>query len=137
MVSIFVKLFWPCQPDGKKGYAYFSTSIINTYGYDGECESTNQSVKHITNNFWKIAVTTQLYSVPPWAAAFGFSLFTAYFSDRLRHRFAFTVVTICIAIAGLAILLNVHNHQHVQYGALFLVTSGIHYLFSKLVWGNN
>ncbi|QKX60879.1 uncharacterized protein TRUGW13939_08025 [Talaromyces rugulosus] len=86
------------------GYAYFSTSIINTYGYD--------------------AVTTQLYSVPPWAAAFGFSLFTAYFSDRLRHRFAFTVVTICIAIAGLAILLNVHNHQHVQYGALFLVTSG-------------
>jgi hypothetical protein len=79
----------------------------------------------------EIAVTTQLYSVPPWAAAFGFSLFIAYCSDRFRHRFAFAVVTICIAIAGLAILLNVHNHQHVQYGALFLVTSGIYYLLSN------
>lgn len=70
------------------------------------------------------ALTTQLYSVPPWAAAFAFSQVVAYFSDRLRHRFLFTIIPICITLVGLAMLLNIHNHRHVEYGALFLVTSG-------------
>lgn len=69
---------------------------------------------------------TQLYSIPPWAAAFGLSMAIAYLSDRVRHRFAFTIFPILIAIAGFAILLNVHGKEHraTQYGALFLVTSG-------------
>ncbi|KAH8702563.1 putative MFS transporter [Talaromyces proteolyticus] len=86
------------------GYAYFANSIIRTYGYN--------------------AVNTQLWSIPPWAAAFVFSLFVAYCSDKLRHRFTFGIVSICISIAGFAMLLNIRNHPHVQYGALFLVTSG-------------
>jgi sugar phosphate permease len=86
------------------GYAYFSPSIIRTYGYS--------------------PIQTQLYSVPPWAAAFGFSMTVAYLSDRLRHRFLFTVVPICVAITGCSILLAVHNNRNVQYGALFLVAMG-------------
>ncbi|EEA24476.1 High-affinity nicotinic acid transporter [Talaromyces marneffei ATCC 18224] len=86
------------------GYAYFANSIIKSYGYS--------------------ALTTQLYSVPPWAAAFGFSQLVAYFSDRLRHRYLFTIIPVCITLVGLIMLLNIHNHKHVQYGALFLVTSG-------------
>lgn len=72
------------------------------------------------------AVTTQLYSVPPWAAAFGFSMLIAYLSDRLRHRFAFTILTIVIAISGIGVLLNIHGaeNNHIQYGCLFLVTCG-------------
>lgn len=70
------------------------------------------------------ALTTQLYSIPPWAAAFVFSQVVAYFSDRLRHRFLFVIIPICISLAGLAMLLNIHNKRHVEYGALFLVTSG-------------
>ncbi|KAJ5906467.1 uncharacterized protein N7473_003383 [Penicillium subrubescens] len=88
------------------GYAYFAPSIIQSYGYS--------------------PVKTQLYSIPPWAAAFVFSLIIAYFSDRLRFRFAFTVIPICIAIAGFAMLYSIHGKEHraAEYGALFLVTSG-------------
>lgn len=69
---------------------------------------------------------TQLYSIPPWAAAWGFSMLIAILSDKLRHRFAFTVIPMLIAMAGFAILLNVHGieNRQVQYGALFMVTCG-------------
>ncbi|KAJ5574034.1 uncharacterized protein N7459_008461 [Penicillium hispanicum] len=87
-------------------YAYFAPSIIKTYGYS--------------------SVMTQLYSIPPWAAAFGFSMVIAFFSDRLKHRFVFTLIPIAVAIAGFAMLLTLHGkaHQAAEYGALFLVTSG-------------
>ncbi|EHY52404.1 High-affinity nicotinic acid transporter [Exophiala dermatitidis] len=86
------------------GYAYFAPTIIKSYGYG--------------------SIQTQLHSVPPWAAAFGFSMLIAALSDRLRHRFLFAMVPILIAIAGFAILMTVHHDHHTEYGALFLVTSG-------------
>ncbi|KIW12393.1 hypothetical protein PV08_09670 [Exophiala spinifera] len=86
------------------GYAYFAPTIIKTYGYS--------------------PIQTQLHSVPPWAAAFGFSMLVAVFSDRLRHRFLFALFPICISIAGFAILMNVHHDTHTEYAALFLITSG-------------
>lgn len=86
------------------GYAYFSPTILQTYGYS--------------------RIQTQLHSVPPWAAAFGFSMLVAYFSDRLRHRFLFSIAPICVCIAGFAILISVHNNRNLQYGALFLVAMG-------------
>ncbi|RHZ52316.1 putative MFS transporter [Aspergillus thermomutatus] len=88
------------------GYAYFAPSIIKTYGYT--------------------PIKTQLYSVPPWAAAFGFSMLIATLSDRFKHRYIFAIVPMLISMAGFGILLNVHGvaHRNVQYGALFMVTSG-------------
>jgi MFS family permease len=71
-------------------------------------------------------VKTQLYSIPPWAAAFGFSMVIAFFSDRLKHRYVFTLIPILVSIAGFAMLLSIHGKEHksAEYGALFLVTSG-------------
>ncbi|GFN20429.1 putative MFS transporter [Aspergillus tubingensis] len=88
------------------GYAFFAPTIIKTYGYG--------------------TIQTQLYSIPPWAAAFAFSMVIATFSDLTRHRLAFTLIPTAIAMAGFGILLNVHGeaHRHVQYGALFMVTCG-------------
>ncbi|EAW12537.1 putative MFS transporter [Aspergillus clavatus NRRL 1] len=88
------------------GYAYFAPTIIKTYGYS--------------------PIMTQLYSVPPWAAAFGFSMLIATLSDQFKHRFAFAMIPMIISMAGYGILLNVHGatHRHVQYGALFMVTAG-------------
>jgi quinol-cytochrome oxidoreductase complex cytochrome b subunit len=86
------------------GYAYFAPGIIRSYGYS--------------------PIQTQLHSVPPWAVAFVFSMLVATCSDALRHRFAFTVFPICIAITGFAVLLNVHHNTSVMYGMLFLATSG-------------
>jgi hypothetical protein len=53
-------------------------------------------------------------------------MIVAFCSDRLKHRFAFTVTTVSIAIAGFAMLFSIHGkvHRHVEYGALFLVTCG-------------
>lgn len=86
------------------GYAFFAPGIIKTYGYS--------------------TIGTQLHSVPPWAAAFGFSMIVAYFSDKLKHRFLFTLIPMCISIAGFCILITTHTHHNLEYGALFMVTCG-------------
>ncbi|KXJ97459.1 major facilitator superfamily domain-containing protein [Microdochium bolleyi] len=86
------------------GYAYFAPAIISTYGYD--------------------PIRTQLFSVPPWAASFGFSLVIAALSDRFRHRATFALAPLALAITGFAILLNIHNNTPVQYMALCFVTMG-------------
>ena len=99
------------------GYAYFSPSIIQSYGYS--------------------PIQTQLHSVPPWAAAFAFSMLVAWFSDRLKHRFLFTIFPICVCISGFAILLTVHHNRHVQYAALFLVAMGAYTSMPVIVcWFN-
>lgn len=99
------------------GYAYFSPSIIQGYGYS--------------------PIQTQLHSVPPWAAAFGFSMLVAYFSDRLKHRFLFAIFPICVCIAGFAILLAVHDNRSLQYAALFLVAMGAYTAMPVIVcWFN-
>jgi peptidoglycan/LPS O-acetylase OafA/YrhL len=50
----------------------------------------------------------------------------AFSSDRLKHRFAFTLFPIAVALAGFAMLLNIHgvSNTRAEYAALFLVTSG-------------
>ncbi len=99
------------------GYAYFSPAIIQSYGYS--------------------PIQTQLHSVPPWAAAFGFSMTIAFLSDRLKHRYAFAMFAVGVCIAGLAILIKVHNHKHLQYGALFLVAGGAYTAMPVIVcWFN-
>jgi MFS family permease len=99
------------------GYAYFSPSILSGYGYS--------------------PISTQLHSVPPWSAAFGFAMVTAYLSDKIRHRFLFIVGCISVCIAGLAMLLGIHNDLHAQYGALFLVAMGAYSAMPIIVcWFN-
>ena len=53
--------------------------------------------------------------------AFFVSLGIAFTSDRLRHRYLFVLTCLIIAMAGIAVLLNVHDNRDVEYGALFLV----------------
>ncbi|RTE80413.1 hypothetical protein BHE90_005115 [Fusarium euwallaceae] len=99
------------------GYAYFAPGIIKTYGYS--------------------AVQTQLHSVPPWAVAFGFSMVIAFISDKIRHRAAFAIFAILVAISGFAILLGVHDNTKVQYAALFLVAMGAYTAMPIIVcWFN-
>ncbi|KAF2018177.1 MFS general substrate transporter [Aaosphaeria arxii CBS 175.79] len=99
------------------GYAYFSPSILQSYGYS--------------------PIQTQLHSVPPWAAAFGFAMVIAYLSDRFQHRFLFAIFPILVCISGFAILISVHNNREVQYAALFLVAMGAYTAMPVIVcWFN-
>ncbi|KAF4125484.1 Major Facilitator Superfamily [Geosmithia morbida] len=85
-------------------YAYFAPGIIKGYGYG--------------------AIETQLYSVPPWAASFAFSMIVAFASDKTRHRFGFAIFGLLVTVVGFAILLGIHDKTKVQYTALFLVAMG-------------
>ena len=99
------------------GYAYFAPGIIKGYGYSN--------------------IQTQLHSVPPWAAAFGFAMAVAFLSDKMRHRMAFALFAELVAITGFAILLSVHNNLHLQYAALFMVTMGTYSAMPIIVcWFN-
>jgi len=99
------------------GFAYFSPGIIQSYGYS--------------------PIQTQLHSVPPWAAAFGFAMIIAYLSDKFKHRFLFAVIPLLVTIAGFAILISVHNHRNLQYAALFLVAMGAYTAMPVIVcWFN-
>ncbi|RYP58627.1 hypothetical protein DL770_010388 [Monosporascus sp. CRB-9-2] len=86
------------------GYAYFAPTIISTYGYN--------------------PIQTQLHSVPPWAASFGFSLLIAALSDATKLRAPFALAPLALSIAGFGILLSVHDNIRIQYAALCLVTMG-------------
>ena len=98
-------------------YAFFAPGIIRSYGYT--------------------PIDTQLHSVPPWACSFVFAMLVAILSDRLRHRFLFTVSCIALTLSGFVILLAVHTHRHVQYAALFLVAMGAYSAMPVIVcWFN-
>ncbi|KAI0603277.1 MFS general substrate transporter [Biscogniauxia sp. FL1348] len=94
-------------------YAFFAPRIISTYNYS--------------------PIQTQLYSVPPWAASFVFSLITAAFSDWSRHRAAFATVPLVMTLAGFGVLLTVHDNTTVEYAMLFLVTMGSYGVMPILV----
>ncbi|KAI0010312.1 MFS general substrate transporter [Xylariaceae sp. FL0662B] len=88
------------------GYAFFAPSIISTFNYD--------------------PIQTQLHSVTPWAASFGFSILIAALSDWMRHRAAFALGPLTLSLAAFAVLLRVHDNNRVQYAMLHLVTMGIY-----------
>ncbi|KAK9457425.1 major facilitator superfamily domain-containing protein [Dipodascopsis uninucleata] len=88
------------------GYAYFAPSIINQFGYG--------------------LIQTQLHTVPPWAAAYGASMISAYFSDKFRHRYFFTIFLSSCALVGLIMLISIHDNIKAQYAACHLTAMGLY-----------
>lgn len=86
-------------------FAYFTPTIIKGLGYN--------------------VVQTQLHSVPPFAAAFGLCLVTAFFSDRLNMRLPFVIGTSLITIIGLAIMMTIHKGFSVRYLGVIFICMGI------------
>lgn len=86
-------------------YSYFSPSIIKSLNYS--------------------PVQTQLYSVPPWAASFVFSMILAVIADQARHRFTLSCFATLVCVAGYCILLGTSpDKTHPRYGACFLIACG-------------
>ncbi|KAI1393508.1 major facilitator superfamily domain-containing protein [Hypoxylon trugodes] len=85
---------------------YFLPTIVQALGYS--------------------TVQTQLHSVPPFAAAFGFAVVVAYMSDKCRMRSPFIFFGLALLITGLAILICVRGAAHfsVEYAALCLIAMG-------------
>ena len=87
-------------------FAYFAPTIIKALGYG--------------------TIQTQLHSVPPFAAALGLCILTAYFSDRYAIRYPFILLGDLLIIIGLAIMLTMHGSSHfsAQYLGICFITMG-------------
>jgi len=85
--------------------AYFIPTIVSTYGYS--------------------PIQAQVHSIPPWAAAFGFSMVIAYLSDKSKRRFPFVVFSILLALSGVVTLYKLHHNKHAMYAALCLYAMGV------------
>ncbi|KAL8809274.1 MAG: hypothetical protein Q9200_003564 [Gallowayella weberi] len=85
------------------------------------------------------SVKAQLYSIPPYAMAAVAVVIVAYASDRLRHRYTFIILGICINTIGYSILLaQTHVAVAVRYVAIYLWTvGGFIYQPLLLVWLQN
>lgn len=111
-----------CTP----GYAYQSVQR-NLCALYSKCADLNSRyfAPTIVHSFTTGAIRTQLLSVPPWACGFVASFLAAYTSDRLRHRFLFVILPLCLAVAGYTILLCVQHDHKTQYAATFLIVLGM------------
>jgi len=85
------------------GLAYFTPSIVQGLGYT--------------------AARAQLFSVPPFAAAFVVSMLLAYISDRYRCRGVILFTCGILSAIGFAMYLGSASF-HVKYGSLFFSISG-------------
>ncbi|KAK3621191.1 hypothetical protein LTR56_017153 [Elasticomyces elasticus] len=89
------------------GYAtsFFTPTILTELGYKAE--------------------KAQVRSIPIFIVATVVCGITAWFSDRLRHRYAFAITGVCIATIGYVVLLCQGTVSvNGRYGAVFLVVSG-------------
>ncbi|KAL1713440.1 major facilitator superfamily domain-containing protein [Schizophyllum commune] len=99
------------------GLAYFAPSIVQGLGYAG--------------------ADAQLMTVPPFAAAFVFSLVCAFVSDHYRCRGYITIISSILCVIGFSMFLS-SPHQSIQYGSLFLSISGTYTVAPTVsAWGAN
>ncbi|KAL9607200.1 MAG: hypothetical protein Q9167_007866 [Letrouitia subvulpina] len=85
------------------------------------------------------AVRAQLLSIPIYIVASIATLIAAFCSDHLRHRYAFTMIGICLATVGYVVLLAQTNVPVLaRYIAVYLITAG-GYITQPvcLAWLNN
>ena len=83
------------------------------------------------------AVRAQLFTVPPYAVAAVLTVVAAYVSDRIPSRGPVILCFLPISIAGYAII-RTTTHNHVKYGALFLMAGGLYPSVPPLlVWLSN
>jgi hypothetical protein len=80
------------------------------------------------------STASQIRSIPIFVSAALTGLIAAYFADKLRHRYAFTMFGVAVASVGYIILLNQDKVQTgVKYFACFLITNG-GFITQPVIW---
>ena len=93
--------------------------VVNT-GY-----STSFLTPTILKQLGWTAVRAQILTVPIYIVSCIITILVAYCSDRVRHRYGFTMLGILVATVGYAILLaQRHVPVVLRYIAVYLVTAG-------------
>ena len=91
--------------------------------------NTSYSVSFFTPTILKqlgwTSIRAQVLSIPVYIAACIVSLIVAICTDRLRHRYAFTILGVLVATVGYALLLaQDHISVAARYFAVYLITCG-------------
>ncbi|KAL9109338.1 MAG: hypothetical protein Q9227_005968 [Pyrenula ochraceoflavens] len=93
--------------------------IVNT-GYSGSFFTPT-----ILKQLGWTSIHAQVMSIPIYIVATVLALSVALLTDRLHHRFTFTIIGCCITTVGYAILLNMkHVPVGARYFALYAITGG-------------
>ena len=99
---------------------------VTTTGY-----STAFFIPTILNEFGYSPSSSQLHTIPVYAVGTFLTLFCAWWSDRIQHRYAFTIGGVILATIGYIILLCQGPLKEVdrmpigvRYLAIFFITSG-------------
>jgi len=111
---------------------YFSSwrSYIAGLLYLG-CNIVGYSVSYflptIIKGFHYSRIETQLHAVPPFAAAFGWSILLSFLVFRLAPplRLAFALFSFCLVFIGVGILFNIRTNLSAEYAAVFLIVAGV------------
>ena len=71
------------------------------------------------------AIRAQVLSIPIYLVACIASLFAAFLTDRLRHRYAFIMLGVCVGTIGYAVLITQKDVPvTVRYTALYFIVAG-------------
>ncbi|KAF2459345.1 major facilitator superfamily protein [Lineolata rhizophorae] len=98
-------------------FAYFG--VVNT-GY-----ASSFFIPTIVKELGYTSEAAQVRSIPIFIVATVCALTTAVLTDRLRHRYAFTIAGVLVATVGYVVLLcQAYVSAGVKYFAVFLITSG-------------
>ncbi len=107
---------------------------VTTTGY-----STAFFIPTILNEFGYSPSSSQVHTIPVYVVGTVLTLFCAWWSDRIQHRFAFTIGGVALATVGYIILLcqgplkEAHRMPiGVRYLAIFFITSG-NYITQPLI----
>ncbi|RDW65576.1 hypothetical protein BP5796_10268 [Coleophoma crateriformis] len=104
-------IFYVCATTTGYSTAFFIPTILNEFGYS--------------------PASAQLHTIPVYAVSFVLTLFCAWWSDRVQHRYTFTIGGLLLAVIGYIILLaqgSLHIEHRlpigVRYAAIFFITAG-------------
>ncbi|KAI9878608.1 MAG: hypothetical protein M1830_000427 [Pleopsidium flavum] len=119
--SFLPKLTDPLTPSGCFTHRTIMYFGVVTTGY-----ATSFFTPTILHQLGWTSIRAQVLSIPIYIAATCTTLLTALLSDRLHHRFLFSIAGVLIATTGYVLLLAQTHHVPVaaRYFALYLITSG-------------
>ena len=114
----FGKWFWHAKRSR-------STQLICHIGGTIVGYSVSYFLPTIVKGFHYSSIQTQLHAVPPFAAAWAFSILLSLISAKVNHRLGFVIFSILVGLAGAGILFNVHDDVKTEYGAVCLLAMGL------------
>ena len=110
-------------------------SSLMYFGITNNGYSTSFFIPTILKQLGWTSIRAQVMTIPIYMATMVIVLIVAYFSDRLQHRYSFTMLGILIGTVGYVILLAQESVSvNIRYFAVYMITIG-GYISQPLILG--